>query len=335
MREPVPRAVATSLAELLAGADERVAMDKHVDSLSGSRFERVRIDGQPCVVKFLGDQHDWLARALGDVDCWALTMWRTGLLDALPACIDHTVLGAAREPDGTVALLMHDVSPYLVPPGQERLPLAQHRRFLDHLAQLHARFWGFDDRYGLLDPGTRYQALTPRTGEREQARGGPVDPVPAALVPLWEALRDAAPRVHELALALTDDPAPLVAALAETPATLVHGDWKAGNLGCHPDGRTILLDWGWPGRAGPLVDIGWYLAVNCDRLPESKEDTVRAYRAALERQGIAAAGWFDRQLELALVGAFLQLGWSKSGPELQWWLPRVGPVAAELLGERL
>jgi hypothetical protein len=306
-------------------------MDKHVDSLSGSRFERVLVDGQPCVVKFLGYEQDWLARALGDTECWALTMWRTGLLDALPECIDHTVIGAAREVDGTVALLMSDVGAHLVPAGSECLPLVQHRRFLDHLARMHSQFWGFEDRAGLLDPGVRYQALTPRTGEREQARGAPVDPVPAALIPMWEALREAAPRAHEVALALTSDPAPLVAALAETPATLVHGDWKAGNLGSHTDGRTILLDWGWPGRAGPLVDIGWYLAVNCDRLPESKEDTIRAYRDALERQGIDTASWFERQLDLALVGAFLQLGWSKSGPELQWWLPRVVPVAAELL----
>lgn len=99
------------------------------------------------------------------------------------------------------------------------------------MARIHATFWGFEDRYRLLAPGERYQALT--------------------------------------------------------PATLVHGDWKAGNLGEHPDGRTILLDWGWPGRATPL----------------------------------------------ALLGGFLQLGWSKTGDlaELDWWLSRVAPVARDLL----
>jgi hypothetical protein len=310
-------------------------MDKHVDSLSGSRFERVTVDGQPCVVKYLGYEHDWLARALGDTECWALTMWRSGLLDALPECLDHTVLGAAREGDGTVALLMRDVGPYLVPPGHDPLALAHHRQFLDHLAQLHTRFWGFEDHYGLLAAGTRYQALIPRTGASERARaaarGGSVDAVPGMLEARWQALRAAAPKAHDLALALVTDPAPLAGALAQTPATLVHGDWKAGNLGVHPDGRTILLDWGWSGRGGPLVDLSWYLAVNCDRLPESKEDTIGAYRARLEHHGIATSDWFDRQLDLALLGGFLQLAWSKSGPELQWWLPRVVPVAEELL----
>jgi hypothetical protein len=330
MLELTPRPVAGSVAELLGAAQDRVELDKHVDSLSGSRFERVIVDGRRCVLKYLGLEHDWLARALGDRDCWALTLWRTGLLDALPECIDHTLLGAAREPDGTVALLMRDVSSWLVPPGSEPLPRPHHRQFLDHLARMHARFWGFEDRYALLSPARRYQALTPQTGQREAQRGGS-DPVPAMLGPMWARLREAAPVAHDLALALTDDPSPLITALAQTPATLVHGDWKAGNLGVDPEGRTTLLDWGWPGRTGPLVDLAWYLAVNCDRLPESKEETIRTYRDRLEHHGIDTGEWFERQLELALLGGFLQLGWSKSGAELAWWLPRVVPVAQELL----
>jgi hypothetical protein len=198
------------------------------------------------------------------------------------------------------------------------------------MAETHARFWGFADGYGLLPAGARYQALTPATGARERARGG-TDPVPAMLEPGWRALYEAAPRAHELALALMTDPAPLVDALAQTPVTLVHGDWKVGNLGVHPDGRTILLDWGWPGRAGPLVDLAWYLAVNCERLPESKEDTIVAYRDRLEHHGVATRDWFERQLDLALLGGFLQLAWSKSGSELAWWLARVVPVAEELV----
>jgi hypothetical protein len=322
--------VAASVDELLAGAERRTQMAKHADSLSGSRFERVSVAGQPCIVKYLGFEEDWLARALGDRDCWALTLWRTGLLDCLPDCIDHTILGMAAEAGGTVAVLMRDVSKSLVSSGSDAMAARDHRQFLDHMARMHARFWGFEDRYGLLGPGARYQALTPQTGVREQARGG-ADPVPSMLVAMWRALRASAPEAHDLALALVTDPAPLVTALAQTPATFIHGDWKAGNLGVSPEGRTILLDWGWPGRAGPLVDLGWYLAVNCDRLPESKEDTIQGYRRRLEHHGIATASWFERQLDLALLGSFLQLGWSKSGAELQWWLPRIVPVGRELL----
>ena len=61
------------------------------------------------------------------------------------------------------------------------------------------------------------------------------------------------------------------------------------------------------------MDLAWYLAVNCDRLPETKEDAIGAYRAALESAGIETGSWWDEQLAAALAGAFLQLGWSKTG----------------------
>jgi hypothetical protein len=326
-----PRPVASSVEELLVDATDRRPMDKHVDSLSGSPFERVTIDGEPYIVKHIGYQVDWLARALGDRECVALAAWRYGLLDALPPEIDHTVLGMSYDPaSGDIALLMRDVGPWMIPSGNSIVPLDQHRRFLAHMARLHATFWGFSGGYGQLSPVVRYQVLHPDTGRREAAAGG-TDPVPQLLVGGWAALHAAAPEAHDFALRLATDGKPLAAALDETPNTLVHGDWKFGNLGSHPDGRTILLDWGWPSRAGALVEIAWYLAVNCDRLPESKEDTIAAYRRELESTGIDTRDWWDQQLDLALLGGFVQLGWSKSGPELDWWVRRVTPVAHDLL----
>jgi hypothetical protein len=321
MRSEEP--VFASVDEMVAGASLREPLDKAADSLSGSPFERVVLDGEPYLVKYVGAEFDWLARALGDRECFVRKLWRRGVLAALPKQIDHTIAAVSEEP----ALLLRDVGQWLVPSGSAALPIQQHRRFLAHMAEMHATFWGFTDDMGLLPPGNRYMALTPATGERELD-----DPVPRMLVGGWQALAEAAPEAHRHALALARDPAPLVAAMEATPATLVHGDWKAGNLGSHPDGRTILLDWGWPGRTGPLVDVAWYLAVNCDRLPESKEDTIAAYREALEDNGIATELWWERQLGLALLGGFLQLGWSKTGnpDELEWWVRRVVPVARAL-----
>jgi hypothetical protein len=320
--------------ELLTRADYRGPMDKHVDSLSGSSFERAVIGGEPFVVKYLGHERDWLARALGDRDCWTWTLWRTGLLDALPPVIDHAIVAMSRDPvTGEVTTVMRDVGDHLVPAGDGPVPVDQHLRFLDHMARVHAHFWGFADGADLMPAANRYTGLTPAMAEREAAAGHD-DAVPRAIPGGWAALRAAAPEAHAAAAALAADPGPLVAALAATPATFVHGDWKFGNLGSQPDGRTILLDWGWPGRAAPLVDVAWYLAVNCDRLPVSKEDTLAAYRAALEAQGVATDPWWDAQLPPALLGAFVQLGWSKAGDpaELDWWVTRAIPAARKILG---
>ena len=300
----------------------RERMDKNADSLSGSPFERVTIGSENYVLKYVGHALDWLARALGDRDCFVRTLWQRGILDELPPQIDHTIVAVA-DTDTGAALLMRDVHEHLIPDGS--VTRAQHRGFLDHLAAMHAAFWDFPEAEaaGLLPPGNRYTALTTATGLAE-----PDDPVPQALGPGWAALERAAPKAYKLAAELAERPGPLVTELAKTPQAFVHGDWKFGNLGRHRDGRTILLDWGWPGRAAPLVDIGWYLAVNCDRLPESKEDTIAEYRAALEGRGISTGQWWDRQLELALLGAFVQLGWSKTHDpaELGWWTERITRV---------
>ncbi len=133
---------------------------------------------------------------------------------------------------------------------------------------------------------------------------------------------------------LLDDPYPLVEALAATPQTLIHGDWKAGNLGTSPDGRTVLLDWATPGAGPACADLAWYLALNAARLPESKEETIRAYRDALEQHGIGTGQWWEPQLRLSLLGALVQFGWEKAlgaEPELAWWVQHATP-AAEWLG---
>jgi aminoglycoside phosphotransferase (APT) family kinase protein len=136
-------------------------------------------------------------------------------------------------------------------------------------------------------------------------------------------LEEVAPAAAAVVVPLVHDPARLVAALETTPQTFVHGNWKLDNLGTDADGRTVLLDWELPGRGAALSDLAWYLAINCRRLPTSKEQAVDDYRAALERRGVATEGWWERQLDLCLVGALVQFGWEKAlggyDDELAWW----------------
>ena len=114
-------------------------------------------------------------------------------------------------------------------------------------------------------------------------------------------------------------------ALASTPSTFVHGDWKMGNLGSHPDGRTILLDCAYPGEGSACHELGWYLAINRSRLPETKEATIERFRAGLEHHGVDTAGWWDRQLDLSLFATLVLFGWEKAlgdDAELGWWVER-------------
>ncbi len=323
-------AVAGSLDELLAGATAREPFTS-TDGKSGVPMERVVVDGERYVVKHLSIDGDWIMRATGDVACRPLLVWRSGLLADVPAVIDHCFVGVAAEPRGA-ALLLRDVSPHLVPEGDAPIPLDQDLRFLDHMAQLHAAFWDWDDTIGLAPLANRYATFTEHTAACEEALGSGAE-VPRIALEGWRRLPDVAPRYAETVLPLLRTADPLVAALERTPQTFLHGDWKMGNLGSHPDGRTILLDWAVPGRAPACVELAWYLALNRRRLPQTKEATIEAYRGALTRHGVDTDPWWDRQLALALLGAALQFGWEKAydePDELAWWEERAVTGAALL-----
>lgn len=323
----VPRAAASSVEALVAGATARVPLAA-TDAKSGSTLERVVIDGDSFVLKHLHPDGDWTMRGFGDLACRPVALWTSGLLDALPAVIDHAVVGAAaglgRNSWGG-ALLLRDVTDDLVPPGDAVLPLEHHRQLLDHLAELSAAFWeSSSDLPELLSLESRWSAFGPGWLAAEEAAGWP-DPVPRIAARGWVRFAERAPAdVVDIVDALRADLDPLVRAVRRTPLTFLHGDWKLGNLGV-ARGRTVLLDWTYPG-VGPIGhDLAWYLALNRARLPESKEASMEVLRTALERRGISTAPWWEVQVGLCLLGALVQFGWEKAlgdDAELGWWCER-------------
>jgi hypothetical protein len=316
-----------SVEALLADYGERRPFGT-ADSLSGSRFEAVEGQGERLIVKYVSLDDDWIMRATGDIDCRALRLFASGILDRLPSDIDHATLALAplrsRSGHRGAAILMRDVADLLVPEGDTRVSLETHARFIEHMAAMHAAYWDFTDEHELFPLAHHYTLLTPTMAALEAERGSG-DGVPPAVSAGWRALRHAAPAAAPTLDALAADPGPLVLALQRTPMTLVHADWKFGNLGEHRDGRTVLLDWDRCGAAPPTIDIAWYCAVNCDRMPETKEAAIARYRSALEHRGVTTRGWWDAQLGLALLGGALQLAWSKTedAQELGWWADRV------------
>ncbi|WP_183094621.1 phosphotransferase [Nocardioides stalactiti] len=327
------RPVLDSVEALVAGATDRQPLDG--PGKSGARLERLRIDGVPLVLKHLDRDGDWTLRVADVPGTATVALWRLGVLDALPDCFDQPIVAVARDAarPTLAGILMRDVGEWLVPATDDPVPLDQHARFLDHMAALHATFW--EQRIEVVTPETRYLELSPRMAAAEAALGSD-HLVPRLVAQGWPLLDEVAPALASVVVPLAHDPAPLLAALDTTPQTFVHGNWKLDNLGSLPDGRTILLDWELPGTGAALSDLAWYLAINCRRLPTSKEDAIATYRAALERHGVATEPWFDRQLGLCLIGAMVQFGWEKAlggyDEELAWWEEQVVRAAPLLTG---
>jgi hypothetical protein len=311
--------VLDSVDELLAGVEHREPIDSA--GKSGARLERVRIGGTSYVVKYLDLDSDWTMRAARIDEVVPVALWRAGALHALPDCIRQPIIGVAQEAPGSAVLLMEDVAPWLVPIADDPIPVEQNARFLDHLAAMHASFMDTDLAIDVVPVRNRYLELSPSMGAAELARGSD-DLVPQLVRQGWPMFAEVAPRAAAVVMPLAHDPDPLVHALADTPQTFVHGNWKFDNLGSDDTGRTVLFDWELSGRGTPASDLAWYLAI-------------QEFREALERHGVDTSSWWDRQLGLSLIGALVNFGWEKAlggyDDELAWWEEQV-VAAASLLG---
>jgi hypothetical protein len=327
----VGRPVLDSVEELLAGASRRTSFVPD-DARSPAGFERVEIDGERCVVKYVHPDFDFTMRVSGDLGCRPRRVWEAGLMDLAPATIDHAMLGVARwgRNGWGAALLMRDVSGDLPVLGDEPVSEEMHAAFLDGIAALAAPLWDYQGDMGLLPHRLRWAWFGREQLAGEERLGFP-EAVPRIATEGWQRFAErAAPDVLEAVEALRRDTSPLSDALLATPQTFVHGDWKIGNLGRAQDGRVVLLDWAYPGEGPVCHELAWYLALNRSRIPRghSKESTIDDFRGALERHGISTDGWWDRQLRLCLAGGLVQFGWEKAlGPddELDWWIDAARP----------
>lgn len=338
---------------------ERVEQVEHaslatVDGLSEVPLERIATSGpggtSSFVLKRFAYASDWVMRATGDTRGRAVQAWTSGLLDRLPGSIEHAILACAHDGPGW-AVLMRDVGRTLVAPGDTAIITSEQEHFLAHMAAMHTTLWEQRqwDRpdLGFCSLRQRYAALTPATARRADIASYAV---PRMIASGWDLLEEAvAPGVAAVVRPLLDDPRALCRALTAYPGTVIHGDWKLGNLGRTDGGQdrqTVLLDWAMVGFAPPAVDLAWYLAVNSARLPVSREATIETFTRCLRDTLVDRFehAWWESQLDLALLGAFVQLGWSKilgalrgdarvrqrEQEELHWWSERLLRGASRL-----
>lgn len=304
---------------LLAAATDREQLQPP-DARSGAVFERFRVGERRYFLKRLRPECDWIMRVTGDRDFRTAKAWDAGLMRRAEAAVVHAVLDVAVV-DGELAVLMDDVGDLLVPPGDAPIDPAVHHALLDGLAGLAATFAGWQDAVGLVPMADRFRFFAPDHIADELARPD-ADGVLRTAAEGWGRLGRRAPAVAAVVRAVHRRPDALAAALARTPSTFLHGDPKMGNLGVAADGRAVLLDWAYPGAGPATWELGWYLALNADRLPERKEDAIDRYASGLRRRGLGTVPWFDQQLALALLGITATFAWEKAlggDDELGWW----------------
>lgn len=309
-----------TLTELTGQTVRDVALSpfQQVDGLSGSELLWVDTNGRHgrrYVLKCIATERDWVMRGTEDWRCRETVTWQVGLLDRLPPEVAHPVIACAVDGQGW-AVLMRDVGHAMVTPGDDPISTDANERFLDAMAAMHATFWdepeAADPTQGFCSLWHHYSVLSVSTSRREAGES----PIPRLVLEGWDLLeRMVEPAVAGVLRELVEDPRPLVDALSRYPQTVLHGDWKLGNVGLlsgEPP-RTLLLDWSLVGPGPGCVDLAWYLAVNSARLPVSKEATIALYRRRLERHlgPRFDEHWWRPQLELSLLGGFVRLGWNK------------------------
>jgi hypothetical protein len=301
---------------------------------SGSRLHFVETNdgrGPRFVLKRVSPAWDWQMRATEDHLCRSVTLWQRGIFDRMPPEIEHGVVAGARDGAGW-AILMKDVSQVLA--TNRRFSVTENQIFLDAMAAMHTTF--FEDpeltspALGLCTLAHVYGVFSPQTGHREADES---DEIPKRILEGWERVWTlVTPDVARVVEPLLDDPTPLCAALGRYPATLVHGDWRHANQGIVRDEvdapRVVMLDWQLAAVGPPSVELGRYLGANSALLPGAKEETLACYRQSLARRlgDRFSDDWWQPQLDLGLLGGFVQDGWAIALKATTW---RIGADARD------
>jgi hypothetical protein len=249
-------------------------------------------------------------------------------LARIPASIDHTILGVVAR-NGQESIIMRDVSDLLVTIDAP-IPKSQLRQLLHGLAEFHISFEDYQ-LAGLCSLTARYRMSSPKL--RAEDMGPNPNPLNNAILAGWQTFSEVAPAdVVEAIRSVHDEPEQLAdALLASAPVTLLHGDFRIGNIGF--DGqRVVVIDWGELTSLGPAeFDVAWFASVPGRRVAWTPDDVFNLYSEQATRRLDPTA------LDLACIGALaLQGGWygallvrddemwqAYGRYQLGWWSDRV------------
>ena len=250
-----------TLSQLLSTTVTRVdrqPMNGHL-GVAGGQLSYVDTNAGRLVLKQMSSASDWIMFASGDEQCRAVRLWQYGLLDQLRPHLEHKIVACSRDNTGW-AILMHDLTGHVFtwdkPMGVKLVPAC-----LDALARLHATFWNHphlnDLHLGLCDTAKRLDITAPALAQKQdsQQRGALPDGIRGGWEMMGELLGS---DVFAQMRNLIEKPSRLFETLNRYPYTLVHGDYRAENLGCLKSGTWIALDWQIATRSLMTIDLAWF-----------------------------------------------------------------------------
>ncbi len=294
------------------------------DGWSGAQLTRLtRSDGARFVLKRDSLARDWIARVTDDQPILREAQL-VAAAPALPAPVRLPHLAAARDGDD-VALLMPDLAGTLLT-WEAPVDAASVDRVVAALAALHTAPWhdALPASFPWTDLRRRVLLLTRRAAVEYEAAGNRVG---QRFRLGWEAFdRHATRDARWLNDHLTEDPEPLLDALARLPRAALHGDLKLGNAGLAADGAVWLIDWQMTLVAPVAVELGWFLVCNVAGLPLQPDDVLERYRLAVGRP---ADDVWAAERDLAILVGLVLRGWRKGLDAEAGLMTACGWTAAE------
>lgn len=280
-------------------------LGEQASAYSGSTLSAVETDAGRLILKRQSPAWDYFMRVSDDLHGREAALWSGGLLDRLPSEMTHAYLATAHDGDGW-AILMRDVSAAFLSRGP--ISQANHDMVVAALAALHATYWDLAPAPILCDPWRHYHVVSPDAARSDPGEHGTLHGI---ILDGWDKLTSLLdPGIARQALALANDPTPLVAALAPLPQTLAHADARPANIGIEDD-RVLLIDWALAGRDVCGLDIIWFIAGSSSRSPRTREESLALYEHALAaRLGprFDPAAWAAIR-DLSFLGGLLRHGW--------------------------
>jgi phosphotransferase family enzyme len=302
---------------------------------SGSEHKAVRAvvsDGsvRRLVVKRITRQTDWTHRLSDSTRCREVALLATPSLVGVWKIFVSPYL-AFFENEEEAAVLMEDLTPYLLPDVREPLIERQEQLIVRALTRLHAMYWDSPilELPWLTQSVSYWSLLGPeRMGQEITSQVLPPK-LFETFVHGWQAAFRLLPAGVVKALSVEEQEA--VYRWSHLRSTLLHGDVKVANFALRSNGEISAFDWALVGRGPVSVDLGWYIAVNATRLTGSKEKFLQYYRRSLETElgfPLDEKIWREIITAAILIGARMLL-WSKAAAlssgdpaarvEWEWW----------------